>query len=297
MAVSLGKTRPASLRQMVQTPEGVFAPLVLNALMARLAETSGFRAGYLGGGALGFLNAATEANLTLTQAVHAGLEIRSESRLPLILDGTCGWGDPMHVRHTVRTAEAAGFAAIEIEDQLLPKRAHHHIGVEHLVPAELMTAKIAEAVAARANPDFLIIARTNAARVVGLDEALRRAEAFHRIGADILLVMPRQLDELPAIAARLPKPLMFMLPTAGIAAIGMSRSDLAGLGFTLVVDPATPILAMYAALRNCYTALAEGRVDPTVGTDGVSEEHQILRTIDLEALLDIERRTVESGRQ
>lgn len=293
MASSNDKFPHESLRQMVNSPEGLFAPLVLNALMARLAAASGFRAGYLGGGALGFLNAATEANLTLTQVAQAGLEIRAESRLPLILDGTCGWGDPMHVRHTVRTAEAAGFSAIEIEDQLLPKRAHHHIGIEHLVPLSLMTAKITEAVAARSDRDFLVIARTNAARVLDLDEALRRAESFHAAGADVLLVMPRHCDELRIIAQRLPRPLMFMLPTAGITSIGMTQGDLAGLGYTLIVDPATPIFAMHAALRKCYEALAEGRIDPTLGAGAVAEEQSVHSTIGLEDLLEIERRTVE----
>jgi len=282
-----------SLRELMISAEGVVAPLVLNALMARLADRSGFSAGYVGGGALGFLNAATEANLTLTELTQLGVAMRAESSLPLICDGTCGFGDPMHVRHTIRAVEAAGFSAIEIEDQLLPKRAHHHVGVEHLIPHELMTAKIAEAVAARHSPEFLIIARTNAARVETLDEALNRAESFHLAGADVLLVMPRRPEELPVIAARLPKPLMFMVPTSGITAIGMTRKELVQLGFSLIVDPVTPILALHAALRKCYAALAAGDADPIVGANGDAEEQLIHEAIDLEGLLAIERRTVE----
>ncbi len=277
------------LRRQVRSEEGCVAPLVLNPLMAKLAEEAGFSAGYLGGGAMGFLTCATEANLSLTQMVQAGLEIRSQSHLPLILDGTCGWGDPVHVRHTVRTAEAAGFAAIEIEDQLLPKRVHHHIGIEHLIPSELMEAKVAEAVAARLDPEFLIIARTNAARVVGMDEALRRAEAYHRSGADVLLVMPRKVEDLRIICARLPRPLMYMVPTGGVGAIGLSIPDIVGLGFSLVVDPGTPFLAMARALRQAYAELKTGRPDPALG----AEEASVHRTIGLDALLEIERRTVE----
>ena len=103
----------------------------------------------------------TEANLTLTEMVRIGLDIRTASRLPLILDGACGWGDPMHLHRTINMVEAAGFAGIEIEDQLLPKRAHHHIGIEHLIPMELMAAKIRGAVRARRDPKFVIIGRTN----------------------------------------------------------------------------------------------------------------------------------------
>ena len=80
----------------------------------------------------------------------------------------------MHMHRTIGMSEAAGFAAIEIEDQLVPKRAHHHAGIEHMIPAELMAAKVKEAVAARRNPDFLIIGRTNAVRASTMDDALRR---------------------------------------------------------------------------------------------------------------------------
>ena len=284
---------PGGLRERLDAPEGLVAPLVLNPLMAKLAEEAGFAAGYVGGGALGYLTCATEANLSLTQMVHAGLEIRAQSRLLLILDGTCGWGDPVHVRNTVRTAEAAGFAAIEIEDQVLPKRVHHHVGIEHLIPSELMEAKIAEAVAARRDRNFLIIARTNAARVHGMDEALRRAEAFHRCGADMLLVMPRNLDDVRTIGERLPRPLMYMVPTGGLGAIGMPIPELVARGFSLIVDPGTPFFAMAHALRLSYAALKAGRIDPTLGTTAVAEEQLVHQAIGLQELLDIERRTVE----
>ena len=154
------------------------APLVFNPVSGKLAEAAGFRALYLGGGAMGYVKCVTEANLSLTEMVQAGLDIRAVCPLPLILDSACGWGDPMHQHRTVAMSEAAGFCAIEIEDQILPKRAHHHVGVEHIVSQELMVAKVAEAVAARRDPDFVIIARTNAARMHGLDEALRRGEAY-----------------------------------------------------------------------------------------------------------------------
>src|SRR5690242_4176648 len=178
----------STLRQLLDRDGPIVAPLVLNPLMAKLAERAGFPALYLGGGSLGYLTCFTEANLSLTEMAQAALDIRTACALPLILDGACGWGDPMHMRRTIPLAEAAGFAAIEIEDQILPKRAHHHIGLEHISPRELMVAKVAEAVAARRSRDFLIIARTNAARQEnGLEEALRRGEAMRAAGADILL--------------------------------------------------------------------------------------------------------------
>jgi methylisocitrate lyase len=283
------------LRSLLGEGSGLFAPLVMNPLMAQLAAATGFQAGYVGGGALGFQRGVTEAHLGLTDMAQLGLAIRAASSLPLILDAACGWGDPMHVAYTIATAEAAGFSAIEIEDQVLPKRAHHHIGVEHLVPRTLMREKIRAAVSARREPGFLVIGRTNAARVANLDEALRRAEDMHAAGADLLLVMPRAPEELARIAERLPKPLMYIVPTAGLGAIGISVQDLWALGYRLVVDPGTPLFAMHRALRAAYAAMAEGRPDPLLGADGPVEERHIHGLVGLEAMLDIERATVEPG--
>src|ERR1700747_344478 len=136
------KTGAATLRQLLKLDAPPVVPLVLDPISAKLAEASGFQALYLGGGALGYLKTVTEANLTVTEMAQAALDIRAASSLPLILDGACGWGEPMHMHRTVAMAEAAGFAAIEIEDQIFPKRVHHHIGIEHVVPIELATQKI-----------------------------------------------------------------------------------------------------------------------------------------------------------
>jgi 2-methylisocitrate lyase-like PEP mutase family enzyme len=283
-----------TLRSMLDGPEPVFAPLVLNPLMARLAERAGFPALYLGGGSLGYVTCFTEANLTVTEMAQAALDIRAACSLPLILDGACGWGDPMHMRRTIPLAEAAGFAAIEIEDQLLPKRAHHHVGIEHIIPLELMVAKVEEAVRARRSPDFLIIARTNAARQKnGLDEALRRGEAMRKAGADILLVLPGKPGEARIIGESLAGPKMFMMSGSRLTDSGMTVAELAGLGYRLFVDPTTPLMVMHRALRQCYAAMKAGQPDPLIGTDTRGEQHILHETIDLETLLEIERRTVE----
>jgi 2-methylisocitrate lyase-like PEP mutase family enzyme len=213
--------------------------------------------------------------------------------LPLILDGACGWGDPMHMHHTIRMAEAAGFAAIEVEDQLLPKRAHHHIGIEHIIPLDLMLAKVRECLAARRSRDFLIIARTNAARSEGLDEALRRGEAMHKAGADILLVLPGKPDHIGIIAERLPAPLMFMMSGARLTSSGLTMPEWGDLGYRLFVDASTPFMAMHHALRDCYAAMARGEPDPLIGSDTRGEQRVVHETIGLEAMLAIEKRTVE----
>lgn len=282
-----------ALKSLLAGTEPVMAPLVFDPISARLAEAAGFRALYLGGGAMGYIKCGTEANLSLNEMVSAGIEIRTVSRLPLILDAACGWGDPMHVQRTIAMSEAAGFAAIEIEDQILPKRAHHHIGIEHIVPTELMVAKIEAAVAARRDPQFLIIGRTNARRSVDLDEALRRAEAFHRAGADILFVTTREAEDLRILGARLPPPLMFMTGSGGMAASPLAKAELSALGFRLIVDSMTPFLAMHKALRASYASLLRGENDPNLGSAPASEQERVHETIGLEGMLALERRTVE----
>jgi 2-methylisocitrate lyase-like PEP mutase family enzyme len=284
-----------NLKTQLRGQSPVFAPVVFDPLSARLAEEAGFSALYLGGGTQGYLKCVTEANLTLTEMMRLGLDIRTVCTAPLILDGAGGWGDPMHMRRTIQMTEAAGFAAIEIEDQLQPKRAHHHIGLEHSIPAELMVAKIKEAVAARRHDDLVIIARTNTARREGLDEALRRGEQYRRAGADMLFVLPKTPDEVRIIGERLGAPLMYMLVGVGVASMEYSMSDLNGLGYRLVVDPTTPFLAAYASLRTAYRDMAAGKDDQIVSSAGGYKAIQsaIHQTIDLETLLDIERRSVE----
>jgi 2-methylisocitrate lyase-like PEP mutase family enzyme len=284
----------SNLREMISGNALVEAPVVFNPLTAKLAEAAGFPAVYLGGGTMGYVQCVTEANLTLTEMVRIGVDIRTVSRLPLILDGACGWGDPMHLHRTINMAEAAGFAAIEIEDQLLPKRAHHHIGIEHMIPCELMVAKIQEAVKARRDPSFVIIGRTNALTSSTMDDALRRAEAYRAAGADMLFVPARKPEHFRHLGERLAPPLMAMLTDSGLKAMQITKADLTALGFRLFVDPVTPLLVLHQTLRQCYQAIARGEPAAPFGSDSVKGEHKALHaTIDLEALLAIERVTVE----
>jgi 2-methylisocitrate lyase-like PEP mutase family enzyme len=285
-----------SLRARLHDPLPVTAPLVLNPLMARMVEAAGFPAGYLGGGATGYAKVALEANLNLTEMCQAALDIRAVSSLPLILDGACGYGDPMHMHRTVGMAEAAGFEAIEIEDQLVPKRAHHHVGIEHMIPIELMAAKVTEAVAARRSPDFLIVGRTNAMRASDMDDALRRGEAYRRAGADlVLLSMANRPEQLRAIGERLGGPLMYLAGRGGLAGLGMSLKDLGGLGYKIVADPSTPLLAAFVAWKKVYAELARDFGGGQAKVDWSPVEHEMLGIIGIEKLLAVERATVEKG--
>jgi 2-methylisocitrate lyase-like PEP mutase family enzyme len=145
-----------TLRQLIGGDELIVAPVALNPIMARLAEEAGFKAVYMSGGSLGWYKCVTEANITLPEMAQVAVDMRAACKLPIVLDAGGGWGDPMHIQRTIALSEAAGFAAIEIEDQLLPRRVEHHVGIEHLVPTEFMVEKVKAAVAARTDPDFII---------------------------------------------------------------------------------------------------------------------------------------------
>ena len=139
----------SSLRKLISGNELIVAPVALNPIMARLAEAAGFKAVYLSGGSLGWYKGITEANITVPELAQVAVDMRTVCKLPIVLDAGGGFGDPVHMHRTIALTEAAGFAAIEIEAQLLPRRFEHHAGIDHLVPTEFMLKKLAEAFAAR----------------------------------------------------------------------------------------------------------------------------------------------------
>ncbi len=288
------ESRLETFRQLIGGNELIVAPCALNPIMARIAEDAGFKAIYMSGGSLGWYKCVTEANITLPEMAAVAVDTRAVCALPIILDAGGGWGDPMHVHRTIALTEAAGFAAIEIEDQLLPRRVEHHIGIDNLVDTELMVDKVREAIAARTNPDLVIIARTNTRRVHGLDDALRRGEAFHRAGADMLFIFTRDAEEMRYVGERLPPPLMTFAPPDGISTFALSRSDLFKLGYRIAASSGTSFAAMYKAVRQSMECLAKDTPDPFLGPGGAEiEMKRAHRTSRLDRLLEIERRTMK----
>jgi methylisocitrate lyase len=284
------------LKTLIEGTDLIIAPVALNPIMARLAQEAGFKAIYLSGGSLGWLKCVTEANLTLPEMAQVAVEMRAVCKLPIILDAGGGWGDPAHMHRTIAMSEAAGFDAIELEDQLLPRRFHHHIGVEHLIPPELMVSKIREAVAARSDPDFLIIGRTNAKRLYDMDETLRRGEAYRKAGADLVFVHTRSPEEMRVIGERLPPPLMIFAPEDGFAEFALSPADLAGLGFRVAASSGSAFAAMYKAARQSYESLARETIDPLLGRGGAASEMKAAqKTAGLDRLLEVEKRTMEES--
>jgi 2-methylisocitrate lyase-like PEP mutase family enzyme len=286
-----------TFRALISGDDLVLAPVVFNPIMARMAEEAGFKAVYLSGGTLGWVKCVTEANLTLPELVDVGVDMRAACKLPIVLDAGGGWGDPVHIHRTIALTEAAGFAAIELEDQLLPRRVEHHVGIDHLVPTEFMLEKIKAAIAARSDPDLVIIARTNARRAGGLDEALRRADAFHKAGADMVFCFTRNPDELRIVGERLPPPLMMFAPPDGFGTFALSRRDCASLGYRLAASSGTAFAAMVKAVRQSYLCLAQDKLDAFLGAGGADKEMKAAQeTCGLPRLLEIERRTIKDER-
>lgn len=257
--------------------EPVFAPLCLDALTARLARAAGFDFGYLSGGALGYSYAVSEALLTLTEIADATRRISVRSDLGLIVDGGVGFGDAVHVARAVWELESAGASAVELEDQVAPKRVSHHRGIEHLVDTRTMVQKIEQAAGARRDPGFLIIARTGAVANEGFDAALERLQHYRRAGADVLMLMPRDETELRRARDVLDAPL------ATITALDTRPPQAwAELGWNLIIDPFTAQVLAFDVVRGAYHRFMDGG---STGSD-LKRLFEIYRTLPEAAGLD-----------
>ena len=189
------KSMASVLRQRLAQPEILMVPGVYDPLSAKIAERTGFEAVGLGGYALGSHLCTTEPLIGLEELAQVCRYITAVLHIPLKVDAGAGFGEPLHVMRTIRELERAGVAAAHIEDQVYPKRAHYHKGIEHLISAEEMIDKIKAALQARSDPGFVIIARTDAMLTQGFAEGVRRANLYLEAGADVAFVFPNNVEE------------------------------------------------------------------------------------------------------
>ena len=257
----------ACLAAQLRRPGLMTVPGVYDLISARLAEVAGFSALYMTGyGTVASSLGLPDAGLaTYADMVERVRRLGETVKVPFIADGDTGYGGPLNVAHTVRGYERAGAAAIQLEDQEMPKKCGHTPGRQVIATAD-MVRKIRVAVESRASPDFLIVARTDARTALGLDEALRRADAYGKAGADILFVeAPQDEEEVRVIGARLEGPLLINQVEGGRTPI-LAPADLAALGFKIAIHPVTALLAAAAAMEGTYAALkARGTVGATDG--------------------------------
>ena len=247
---------PSTLAELVNAGEMILAPGCYDPLGARLIEDAGFEAVYMTGfgTAAGRMGRPDVGLLTLSEMVDNARRIAAAVSVPVIADADTGYGNPLNVIRTVHEFEAAGVAAVHLEDQAAPKKCGHLEG-KQLIGAEEMAAKVAAAVAARERQEFLIIARTDARAVEGLDAALERGRRYRDAGADMLFVeAPQSTDEIERIAEYFHGvPLLFNYAEGGRTP-AVTHAYLRELGYRVVIFPLSTLLSATTAMR---AALAE----------------------------------------
>ena len=253
-----GNAGPTRLRELLAGREPVPAPGAYDALSARLAEEAGFRAVYLTGFGVSasLLGRPDIGLLTMTEMVDTARRITSAVDVPVLADADTGYGNALNVIRTVQEYERAGVAGIHLEDQVSPKRCGHMTG-KQVVPADTAVDKIRAAAEARRDADFVLIARTDARAVEGVEAAIERAHRYREAGADALFVEALETEaEIERVAAEFAGvPLLFNWVEGGrTPPVGLER--LRELGFRLVICPITALLATTRALRNVYARVA-----------------------------------------
>lgn len=244
------------LKNRLKTGHLIAAPGIYDMVSLRIADRMGFEALYMTGygtvaSHLGLPDAGLASYTDMLNRVQAFCGMADT---PVICDGDTGYGGLLNVAHTVRGYEHAGASAIQLEDQEFPKKCGHTPG-RRVIPVDDMVAKIKVAVEARTSNDFLIIARTDARTVHGLDEALRRAEAYAKAGADILFVeSPETEEEMARIGRSFELPLVINVVESGRTPV-LPAQQLQEMGFSIAIYPAIGFLAAGQALQGVYDHL------------------------------------------
>lgn len=284
----------ATLSERLARPGLIVAPGVYDLVSAKLADVAGFDALYMTGfGVVASHLGYPDAGLaTYSDMVGRVRQIAEGVATPLIADGDTGYGGLLNVDHTVRGYEAAGAQAIQLEDQEFPKKCGHTPS-RRVIPIADAARKIKVAVEARSSKDFKIIARTDARTAHGLDEALRRGEAFLKAGADILFIeSPESEDEMRRIGATFDAPILANMVEGGRTPI-LSRADLESMGYKVAIYPVAGLLAASAALSSIYAHMRSE--DTTIGWSGeLTAFSDFVRMIGFERIWEFEKRNAES---
>ena len=257
----------ARLKHKLSGDHFVTAPGIFEMISLRVADRMGFDCLYMTGfGTVASYLGEPDAGLaTYSDMVNRVTAFCRDSQTPIICDGDTGYGGLLNVAHTVKGYERAGAAAIQLEDQEFPKKCGHTKG-RRVIACDDMVKKIEVAIEARIDPNFLIVARTDARSALGLDEALRRGEAYVKAGADVLFIeSPESVEELEKIGRHFDVPLLVNIVEGGRTP-QLPPAELKRLGFSLAIYPASGFLAMTQALQKVYTEIKAGN-----GTQSASE--------------------------
>ena len=277
------------LRQMLNSPGIILAPGAYDGISARLIEREGFKAVYMTGAgmAASVLGQPDIGLTTMTEMTTHAARITTCVSLPVIADADTGYGNALNVIRTVREYERAGVAAIHLEDQVFPKRCGHIAG-KTVIPAKEFAEKIRAASENRTDPDFIIIARTDARAVNGLDDAIARARLYREAGADVIFIeAPTSREEIERIAREVAAPLLSNQVPGGRTP-ALTASELETLGYKIVIFPVVGLMAATIAIEK---ALSQLKVTGTDWHEGpVLSPLEIFQRLGIETWLDMERK-------
>ena len=277
---------PAQLRALLNKGGLITAPGVYDGLSARIAEAAEFEALYISGGAIARSMGYPDVGLvTQTEMIKRLEEIRAVTSLPLIVDADTGYGNAINVVRTIRAYEQAGAAALHIEDQVEPKRCGHYEGKE-IVSAHEMEQKIRAAVEAREQGALVIIARTDARAVIGLEAAIERGNAYAETGADMIFVeAPQSVEEIERIAQEVKAPLLINMFWGGKTPL-VPADQLAALGYRLMIVPSDLQRAAIRAMQRAAAVIRQDGHTAAMAEEMVSfvEREEVIGKSDIEAL-------------
>ncbi|MFX1682208.1 oxaloacetate decarboxylase [Roseateles sp. UC29_93] len=252
-----------TLRALVNERRGVLVPGAFNALSAKVIEDLGFEAIYVTGAGVTnmWFGLPDQGFMGLSEIADHTARIRDAVNLPLIVDADTGFGNALNVRHTVRVLERAGADCIQLEDQVAPKRCGHFSGKE-VISTEEAVSKIKAAVDARRDPDFLIMARTDACATQGFEAAIERAQRFAEAGADILFVEAvTKAEEIRALPQRLSTPQLMNMVIGGKTPI-TDASELQQMGYGVVLYANAALQGAVAGMQKALGVLkTQRRID------------------------------------
>ena len=271
--------RRAALARRIRARELTIAPGVFDMISARVADRAGFDALYMTGYgiAASHMGLPDAGLVSYSEMVGRAARICEGTRTPLVADADTGFGGLLNVRHTVRGYEAAGVAAIQIEDQEFPKKCGHAPG-RRVIALDDMVRKVEVAVDARRSDDFLIVARTDSRSSLGLDEAIRRGRAFARAGADVVFIeAPESEEEFARIGREIDAPLLANMVEGGFSPV-VPADTLARLGFAIAIYPGTGFLATAKTLENVYGHLktSGSSIDLKTASYSIGEMHELM---------------------
>ena len=244
------------LKEIICSGETILAPGVYDMISAILAEKANFPAIFVGGYgiAASHLGIPDVGIMTFTDILERIRMISNVTTKPIIVDADTGYGGLINLRHAVKSFQKLGVSAIQIEDQVFPKRCGHAKGVE-VVTVEEMVKRISVTVDSRDEPEFLIIARTDCLTELGLNEAINRAQAYTQAGADLIFIeSPKTLQQIIEIRSNIDKPLVFkMVPDGNFSDLGFK--DLESLGYNLLIYPSLAFLSAADSIQNSFQEL------------------------------------------